>query len=133
VRAALADGHSLTGACASAGITSNQAYVWAQQYPVFARAIAQGLAASALWWEERALELAQNGDSTAIFFGLKNRARHEWQSDTVINQFNALDMRVNQVQQINLRIDVPAVTRTKAQLPKLTHDIPEPVKVRMQR
>ena len=53
-------------------------YVWTHKHPEFADAVKRAQAKSALWWEPRILDLAQNdqGNAKAVIFGLKSRASH---------------------------------------------------------
>jgi len=50
----------------------------------FADAVKRAQAKSALWWERRILDLAQNdqGNAKAVIFGLKNRASDYWRDNT---------------------------------------------------
>jgi len=55
-------------------------YDWMARHPEFADAVKRAQAKSALWWERRILDLAQNdrGNARAVIFGLKNRASEHW-------------------------------------------------------
>jgi hypothetical protein len=46
----------------------------------FSDAVKEGMAASAIWWEDclRANAMTGNGNATSAIFGLKNRATDDW-------------------------------------------------------
>ena len=75
----LKDGHSLATFAGRIDVCHRSIYQWMAGHPEFADAVKRAQAKSALWWERRLLDLAQNnrGNATAVIFGLKNRAC-EW-------------------------------------------------------
>lgn len=76
----LADGYSLAALAGSIGVSRSTIYNWVDVYPDFMDAVKIGQAKAVLWWENRNRALAQgeDGNATAIVFGLKNRAADEW-------------------------------------------------------
>jgi len=76
----LKDGHSLAAFAATIGVAHRSIYAWMAGHPEFDEAVKRAQAKSALWWEQRLLELVQDkrGNAGVIIFGLRNRAREEW-------------------------------------------------------
>ncbi len=76
----LKDGRSLAVFADKIDVTRKSIYDWMARHPEFADAVGRAQAKSALWWERRLLELAQNnqGNAKAIILGLKNRAAADW-------------------------------------------------------
>ena len=80
----LKDGHSLAAFAGKIDVAPRSIYDWMGRHPEFADAVKRAQAKSALWWERRMLDLAQNdqGNAKAIIFGLKNRASDHWRDRT---------------------------------------------------
>jgi transposase len=80
----LKEGYSLAAFAGRIGVTHRALYDWIDRYPDFAEAVKQAQAKSALWWEQRVIEVAQGGQGNAgaIMFGLRNRAPAEWRDKT---------------------------------------------------
>ena len=74
-------GLSIAGLAGKLRVSRQTIYQWAEDYPDFSDALNEARAASALWWEERALEMASGkaeGAPAMVIFGLKNRVADEW-------------------------------------------------------
>lgn len=80
----LKDGYSIGALAGELGVARSSIFKWMQDHPEFSDAIKTGQAASQLWWEKRNRDfsLTGEGNATAIVFGLKNRARDDWQDIT---------------------------------------------------
>ena len=74
---AMATGLSAEAAAAKVGISARSLFNWRQQHPEFLQAIQEGRQLSTLWWEERALDMAQGkpGNAMIVSLGLRNRSR----------------------------------------------------------
>ena len=84
---AMADGLTAEAAAARIGISARSLFYWQQQHPEFLQAIQEGRQRSQLWWEERALAMAngESGNTQIVVLGLQNRSRAAtgWNNDTV--------------------------------------------------
>lgn len=84
VREFLKDGYSVAGFAGHIGVAVQTVKNWMAEHPEFLAAVKEAQAAATLWWERRARDAATTGtgNATTIIFGLKNRARDEWQDMT---------------------------------------------------
>ena len=84
---AMAKGLTAEAAAARIGISARSLFYWQQQHPEFLQAIQEGRQRSQLWWEERALAMAngESGNTQIVVLGLRNRSRAAtgWNNDTV--------------------------------------------------
>jgi hypothetical protein len=84
---AMAGGLTVEAAAAKIGISARSLFYWQQQHPEFLQAIQEGRQRSQLWWEERALAMAngESGNTQIVVLGLRNRSRAAtgWNNDTV--------------------------------------------------
>ena len=84
---AMAGGLTAEAAAARIGISARSLFYWQQQHPEFLQAIQEGRQRSQLWWEERALAMAngESGNTQIVVLGLRNcsRAATGWNNDTV--------------------------------------------------
>jgi hypothetical protein len=84
---AMAKGLTAEGAAAKIGISARSLFNWQKQHPEFLQAIQEGRQRSQLWWEERALAMAngESGNTQIVLLGLRNRSRaaNGWNNDTV--------------------------------------------------
>ena len=84
---AMATGLSAEAAAAKIGISARSLFYWQREHPEFLQAIQEGRQKALLWWEERALALANGepGNTQIVSLALKNRslAAHGWNNDTV--------------------------------------------------
>lgn len=80
VREFLKDGYSVAAFAGHIGVSYSTVKLWAQEHDEFSAAVKDGQAAAVLWWEQRARAVAmgEEGNPTAVIFGLKNRAPEEW-------------------------------------------------------
>lgn len=77
----MAGGYSIAGVAGKLGVSRQTVYDWGDAHPEFLDALNTARAASALWWEDRAIELASGtgeGNASVVIFGLKNRVADEW-------------------------------------------------------
>ena len=74
---AMATGLSAEAAAAKVGISARSLFNWQQEHPDFLQAIQEGRQRALLWWEERALAMAEGkpGSAQIVTLGLKNRSR----------------------------------------------------------
>jgi hypothetical protein len=74
-------------AAARIGITARSLFNWQKEHPEFLQAIQEGRQRSQLWWEERALAMAngESGNTQIVMLGLRNRSRAAsgWNNETV--------------------------------------------------
>jgi hypothetical protein len=84
---AMANGLTAEAAAARIGISARSLFNWQKQHPEFLQAIQEGRQRSQLWWEERALAMANGeaGNTQIVVLGLRNRSRAAtgWNNDTV--------------------------------------------------
>ena len=75
--AAMGEGLSVDAAAAKVGISVRSLYNWQQEHPEFMQSIQEGRIRALLWWEERALAMAQGkpGSAQIVSLGLRNRSR----------------------------------------------------------
>ena len=75
--AAMGEGLSAEAAAAKIGISARSLFNWQRLHPEFLQAIQEGRHLALLWWEQRALAMAngQPGNAQLIMLGLKNRSR----------------------------------------------------------
>jgi len=73
-------GYSTTALAGHLGVARSTVYLWMEQHPEFSDAVKQGMAASAIWWENCLRDCASKGEgnATSAIFGLKNRASDDW-------------------------------------------------------
>jgi DNA-binding XRE family transcriptional regulator len=73
-------GYSTTALAGHLGVSRQTVYNWMDENPQFFDAVKQGMAASAIWWENCLRDTAAKGEgnATAAIFGLKNRASEDW-------------------------------------------------------
>lgn len=76
----MARGKSATSFAASIGVSRSTIQNWTKEHPEFLVAVERGKAAAASWWEDRIIDIAQNGggNATCAIFGVKNMAPDDW-------------------------------------------------------
>ena len=76
IAAARAMGHSAEAAAAKLGISARSLFNWQQEHPDFLQSIQKGRQRALLWWEERALAMAEGkpGSAQIVYLGLRNRS-----------------------------------------------------------
>jgi hypothetical protein len=83
---AMAKGLSSEAAAVKIGISARSLYHWQREHPEFMQAVQEGRHLALLWWETRALEMAQGspGNAQLVTLALKNRSRAAsgWHHDT---------------------------------------------------
>jgi hypothetical protein len=84
---AMAGGLTAEAAAARIGISARSLFYWQKEHAEFLQAIQEGRRRSQLWWEERALAMAngESGNTQIVMLGLRNRSRAAtgWNNDTV--------------------------------------------------
>jgi hypothetical protein len=84
---AMAKGLTAEAAAARIGISARSLFNWQKEHAEFLQAIQEGRQRSQLWWEERALAMANGevGNTQIVMLGLRNRSRaaNGWNNDTV--------------------------------------------------
>ena len=100
----LKDGHSLAAFASKIDVTPKSIYDWMGKHPEFADAVKRAQAKSALWWELRILDLAQNdkGNAKAVIFGLKNRAADHWR-DRIHTEVSGKVEQVHRIERVVVR------------------------------
>ena len=82
----MAKGLSSEAAAVEIGISARSLYNWQREHPEFMQAVQDGRQRALLWWETRALEMAQGapGNAQLVMLVLKNRSRAAsgWHHDT---------------------------------------------------
>lgn len=73
-------GYSTTALAGHLGVSRSTLYDWMDANPEFRDAVKEGMAASAIWWENclRQNAIKGEGNATSAIFGLKNRASEDW-------------------------------------------------------
>ena len=100
----LKDGHSLAVFAGKIDVTRKSIYDWMAKHPEFADAVRRAQARSALWWERRLLDLAQNnqGKAGAVILALKNRVAAEWR-ETHHTEMRGTVERVHRIERVVVR------------------------------
>lgn len=79
-------GLSIAGLAGKLKVSRETIYQWARDHEEFSDALNIARGASALWWEDRAIEVATGSEDAGapamVIFGLKNRVQHEWRDKT---------------------------------------------------
>lgn len=80
-------GYSTTALAGHLKVSRQTIYNWMEEYPEFFDAVKEGMAASAIWWENCLRNNASKGEgnATAAIFGLKNRAADDWRDKREFN------------------------------------------------
>lgn len=80
----LRDGYSVAAFAGHIGKAASTVELWRKVHPEFSEAVKIGQAGAVLWWENRARAVArgEDGNPTAVIFGLKNRAPDQWRDKT---------------------------------------------------
>ncbi len=100
----LKDGHSLAAFAGKIDVAPKSIYDWMGKHPEFADAVKRAQAKSALWWERRLLDLAQNdqGNAKAVIFGLKNRVSEHWR-DGNHRQMSGVTEQIHRIERVIVR------------------------------
>ena len=97
----LSDGYSITALAGSLGIGISTLYDWEKAFPEFSAALKVGRAGATKWWEDKARDAAEQGNATAIVFGLKNRASNEWRDKVETEHSGEVKLTGVQVEFVN--------------------------------
>lgn len=83
----LKEGKTIASFAASIGVARMTAFTWTKDYPEFGEAVEVAKTASQAWWEDRLIDLADNGkgNAAAIIFGLKNRGAEDWREKVEVS------------------------------------------------
>jgi hypothetical protein len=105
----MSTGLSAEAAAAEIGISARSLFNWQHRHPEFLQAIQEGRQRSLLWWEKRALEMAngESGNTQIVVLGLRNRSRaaHGWNNDTLKVEHTGIERQQAQLDRRNV-IDV---------------------------
>lgn len=79
-------GYSTTALAGHLGVSRQTIYDWMDAHPAFLDAVKEGVAASAIWWENclRQNAIDGKGNAASAIFGLKNRASEDWRDKQVV-------------------------------------------------
>ena len=83
-------------------MTPKTIYDWMARHPEFDDAVKRAQAKSALWWERRILDLAQNDQGNARAVGLKNRVGDHWR-DRVETEVSGGAGRITRIVRVIVR------------------------------
>lgn len=88
----MGNGLSAAGFAGEIGVSRSSIYKWAETIPEFSDALNQARAASAKFWEDRAIDLALGGkgNPAVVIFALKNRVADEWR-EVIRNEHSGPD------------------------------------------
>ena len=110
---AMAGGLSAEAAAAKIGISARSLFYWQRRHEEFLQAIQEGRQKCLLWWEERAIAMANGepGNTQIVSLGLRNRSRaaHGWNNDTLKVEHSGLDGPLPT--EASHRIDVRSLSR----------------------
>jgi hypothetical protein len=115
---AMATGLSLEAAAASIGISPRVVFDWQNRHPEFLQAVQEGRQQALLFWERRAIAMAEGapGNAQLVTLALKNRSRAAsgWH-DAQRLEHTGGDGGPVQVQQVVKTIDATLLTREQRQ------------------
>ena len=80
-------GYSTTALAGHLGVARSTVYLWMEEQAAFSDAVKEGMAASAIWWEDRlrAIAMGEEGNAASAIFGLKNRASADWRDKSEVD------------------------------------------------
>lgn len=111
---AMATGLSLEAAAAQIGLSPRVVFDWQQKYPEFLQAVQEGRQRALLFWERRAIALAEGapGNAALVTLALKNRSRAAsgWH-DAQRLEHTGTDGGPVQVQPVVTQIDATKLTQ----------------------
>ncbi|MEN9498900.1 MAG: hypothetical protein RIS83_719 [Pseudomonadota bacterium] len=111
---AMATGLSLEAAAAQIGLSPRVVFDWQQRHPEFLQAVQEGRQRALLFWERRAIALAEGapGNSALVVLALKNRSRAAsgWH-DAQRLEHTGTDGGPVQVQPVVTQIDATKLTQ----------------------
>jgi hypothetical protein len=115
---AMATGLSLEAAAASIGISPRVVFDWQSRHPEFLQAVQEGRQQALLFWERKAIAMAEGapGNAQLVMLALKNRSRAAsgWH-DAQRLEHTGNDGGPVQVQQVVKTIDATLLTREQRQ------------------
>jgi len=92
---AMANGLSAEAAAAKVGIGPRTLFTWQQQHPEFMQAVQEGRHQALLYWEQRAIAIANGkpGNAQLVTLALKNRSRAAsgWHHDVQKTELTGAD------------------------------------------
>jgi transposase-like protein len=92
---AMATGLSAEAAAAKIGIGARTLFTWQQQHPEFQQAVQEGRHQALLYWEQRAIAIANGkaGNAQLVTLALKNRSRAAsgWHHDVLKTELTGAD------------------------------------------
>jgi len=115
---AMATGLSLEAAAATLGIAPRTVFDWQNRHPEFLQAVQEGRQQALLFWERKAIAMAEGapGNAQLVMLALKNRSRAAsgWH-DAQRLEHTGSDGGPVQVQQVVKTIDATLLTREQRQ------------------
>ena len=112
--AAMSEGLSLEAAAASIGVSPRVVFDWQQRHPEFLRAVQEGRQRALLFWERKAIAMADGapGNAQLVMLALKNRSRAAsgWH-DAQRLEHTGTDGGPVQVQPVATQIDATKLTQ----------------------
>jgi hypothetical protein len=115
---AMATGLSLEAAAASIGISARVVFDWQNRHPEFLQAVQEGRQQALLFWERKAIAMAEGatGNAQLVMLALKNRSRAAsgWH-DAQRLEHSGGDGGPVQVQPVVKTIDASLLTREQRQ------------------
>ena len=115
---AMATGLSLEAAAASIGISARVVFDWQNRHPEFLQAVQEGRQQALLFWERKAIAMAEGatGNAQLVMLALKNRSRAAsgWH-DAQRLEHTGGDGGPVQVQPVVKTIDASLLTREQRQ------------------
>ena len=115
---AMATGLSLEAAAASIGISARVVFDWQNRHPEFLQAVQEGRQQALLFWERRAIAMAEGapGNAQLVTLALKNRSRAAsgWH-DAQRLEHTGGDGGPVQVQAMDQTFDATLLTRAQRQ------------------
>ncbi|MBM3586212.1 MAG: hypothetical protein FJX33_00010 [Alphaproteobacteria bacterium] len=111
---AMATGLSLEAAAAQVGLSPRVVFDWQQKHPEFLQAVQEGRQRALLFWERRAIAMAEGapGNAQLVMLALKNRSRAAsgWH-DAQRLEHTGTDGGPVQVQPVVTQIDATKLTQ----------------------
>ena len=112
--AAMSEGLSLEAAAASIGVSPRVVFDWQSKHPEFLQAVQEGRQRALLFWERRAIAMAEGapGNAQLVMLALKNRSRAAsgWH-DAQRLEHTGTDGGPVQVQPVVTQIDATRLTK----------------------
>ncbi len=94
----MGEGLSFAAVAGALGVSRDTIYAWAEVHPEFSDTKKTGKAAAQLFWERQLIATAKGlvtgSPTTAIIFGLKNRAPLDWRDKTEVEHKGTIPVAI---------------------------------------